>query len=100
MFDWVQNRLLASGLGFEILSSYLFPVYKLNWENSQPENMCNIVSEKAKGHGGILNKTSVLQKQPAEGIFKKMLWEISQSSQENIFVRISFLLKSVDLQFI
>ena len=35
--------------------------------------MCNIVSEKAKGHGGILTKTSVLQKQPAEGIFKKML---------------------------
>ena len=30
------------------MSSHLFTVYKSNRENSQPENMCDIVFEKAK----------------------------------------------------
>ena len=35
-----------------MLSSLLFPVYKLNQENTQPENMCDMVFEKVKGRGG------------------------------------------------
>ena len=42
-----------------MLSSLLLPAYKLNWKNTQPENMCDIVFEKAKGHGETVNKTSV-----------------------------------------
>ena len=41
-----------SGYGFEILSSLLFPVYKLSRENTQPVNMCDIVFEKAQGCAG------------------------------------------------
>ena len=43
-----------------------------------------------------------IQKEPSRGLFKKVLWEISQNSQENICTRISFLIKSnsVDLQLI
>ena len=44
---------------FEILSSLLFSVYKLSWENTQPENMCDIVFEKAKGCVGKVNRMSV-----------------------------------------
>ena len=40
----------------KILSLLLFPVYKLNRENTQSENMCDIVLK---------------QKQPSEGSFKK-----------------------------
>ena len=35
-----------------ILSSFLFPVYKLNRENTQPENMFDIAFEMAKDRGG------------------------------------------------
>ena len=41
------------------MGSLLFPVYKLRRENTQPENMYDIVFEKAKGCGGKLNRTSV-----------------------------------------
>ena len=33
-------------------------MYKLSRENTQPENMCDIVFEKAKVHGGTVNRTS------------------------------------------
>ena len=36
----------------EILSSFLFPVYKLSRENNWPKYMCDIVFEKAKDRGG------------------------------------------------
>ena len=55
MFDWVENRFLASGQGFQILSSLLCPVYKLNRENTQPEDMCDIAFEKTKACGRTLN---------------------------------------------
>ena len=50
---------MTSGKEFEILSSLLVPVYKLSRENSQPENMCGIVFEKAKGCGGTVKRMSV-----------------------------------------
>ena len=54
---------------FEILSSLLLPVYKLNPENTQPENMCSNVFEKAKSRA---EKAEVfMQKQPSEGFLKK-----------------------------
>ena len=48
-----------SGYGFEILSSLLFPVYKLSRENTQSENMCDIVFEKVLGRAGKVNRASV-----------------------------------------
>ena len=89
MFDWV----VGVWLGFETLSSLLFQVYKLSRENTQPKNMCDIVFEK--------NKRSWWgSKQQSKGFFKKVLWEISQNSQEKIYAGISFLINinSVDLQ--
>ena len=44
MFVWLENRLLAKGLKYW---AHLFPAYKLNRENTQPENMCDIVFENA-----------------------------------------------------
>ena len=63
----------------EILSSLLFPVYKLSRENTQPENMCDIVFEKAKVHGGTVNRTSdYAEAAVRSGSIKKVLWEILQ----------------------
>ena len=42
MFDRAGNRILASGQRFEILSSLMFPVYKLSQENTQRENIFDI----------------------------------------------------------
>ena len=58
------------------MSSLLFPVYNLNWENTQPKNMCDIVFEKAKGCGGTLTEQVFVQKQPPEGFFKKGVMRI------------------------
>ena len=43
-------------------SSPLFPAYKLSRKNTQPENMCDIVFEKAKGRGGTVNRMSIYGK--------------------------------------
>ena len=40
----------------------MFPVDKLSRENTQPENMCDIVFETTKGRGGTVNRTSVKSK--------------------------------------
>ena len=68
MFEWVENRLLASSQGFERLSSLLFPVYKLSRENIQPENMREIVFEKKKGRGVTVNRTSVYAEVASSGL--------------------------------
>ena len=71
---WVENRLLASSQGFERLSSLLFPVYQLSRENTQPENICDIVFEKTKGRGGTVNRTSVCAEAAQQkGSLKKVL---------------------------
>ena len=75
------------------MSLLLFQVYKLSQENTQPENICDIVFEKIKGRGGIVNRTSAY----AEGLLPKVslkmvLGEISQNSQE-IYAGISFFIK-------
>ena len=43
---------------FEILSSFLLPVYKISRENAPPENMCDIVFDETKGYGRRVNRTS------------------------------------------
>ena len=35
------------------------PANKLSRKNTHPENMCDIVFEKAKGRGGTVNRTCV-----------------------------------------
>ena len=59
MLDWVENRQKASLKEFEVLSWLLFPAYKLSRKNTQPENMCDIAFEKAKGCGRAENRKSV-----------------------------------------
>ena len=55
------------------MNSLFLPVYKLSQENTLPENMRDIIFEKTKGRGGKVNRTSVMEKQPFEGFFKKGL---------------------------
>ena len=47
-----------------MLSSLLFPTYKLSRKNTQPENMCGM----AKGRGRTVNRASV----HAEAAFKRV----------------------------
>ena len=42
-----------------MVSLLLFPVYKLDRESTQPENMCDIVLEKAKACGGTVKRMGV-----------------------------------------
>ena len=53
----------------------MFPIYKLSRENTQPENMCVIISEKLKGHGGTVNWTSVYAEADVRGVFLKECYE-------------------------
>ena len=53
------------------MSSLISPVYKLSRENTQPENMCNNVFEKAKRRALKLNRTSVY----AEAAVRRVLSE-------------------------
>ena len=57
---WVENRLPAKK--FKIFSSLLLPSYKLSQGNTQPGNMCSIVSEKLQDGVGKLNRTSAYAK--------------------------------------
>ena len=59
MFGWVEK---GAWLRFKILSLLLLQIYKWSWENTQPENTCDIVFEKTKGRGGTVNRTSVYAK--------------------------------------
>ena len=52
-----------------MLSSFLFPVFKLSRKNTQPENMCDIIFENIEA---VVQRCSV----------KKVFLEISQNSQE------------------
>ena len=57
MFDWVESRILAKGLKYWAYSCS--KSIKLSQENTQWENICDIVFEKTKGRGGKVNSTSV-----------------------------------------
>ena len=82
----------------------MFAVFKLTRENTQPENMCDIISEKAKDRGGTINRTSFIQKQPSERFFKKGILNnftefTRKDLRRNLFFLIKIKLNSVDLQF-
>ena len=62
------------------MSSPLFPVFKLSQENTQSENMCDIIFENIEA---VVQRCSV----------KKVLLEISQNSLENACARVSYLIK-------
>ena len=72
-----------------------------NQENTQPENMCDIVFEKAKGRGGTVNRMSDYAQAAIRRVLLKRCYEkFRENSQENTCAEISFLIKSdaVDLQ--
>ena len=72
LFDWVESSCLE---GLEILTSLLFPAYKLNRKHTQPERICDIVFEKAKGHGGTLDRTNVHAEAAVQRIHSKSCYE-------------------------
>ena len=49
----------------------MLPLYRLNREKTQPENMCDIVFEKVQDHAGKVNRTSVYAEAASEGFLKK-----------------------------
>ena len=55
MFEWVKNKLPAKSLKYWAL----LPAYKLSRKKTQPENMCDVVFEKAKGCGVTVNRRRV-----------------------------------------
>ena len=57
------------------MSSLLFPVYKLSRENTQPEDMCDIVFEKLQGRAGKVNRTSVSAEAAVQRVLKKRFYE-------------------------
>ena len=68
-----------------------------------PKNICDIVFERAKGRDGTVNRTSdYVDAAVKRGSIKKVLWEISQNSQENGCARVSILIKLdvTDLQLL
>ena len=95
MLDWVENRLLAKSL------KYWPPVYKLSREILS-RKIC--VTSFLKRYKVVLRKLAewvfMHKRRPSVGFLKKVLWGISQNSQKNIGVGISFSVKlnSVDLQ--
>ena len=54
MFDWVENRLQNKSLKYW--------VFKLNRENTQPEDMCDIIFEKRKCVYAVATVQGVLSK--------------------------------------
>ena len=62
MLDWVANRLLAKSL-------------KLIPKNTQSENMCGIVFEKAKGRSWTVNRTSFYGEAAIRRVLEKRCYE-------------------------
>ena len=52
------------------MSLLLFTVYKLSQENTQLENMCNIIFEKVQSRVGKVNRVNVVY---AEAAIRKVL---------------------------
>ena len=76
------------------MSSLLFPFSKLSRENTQPENMCDIVFEKAEGRRGKVNRTSVYVEVVVRRILKKGdMRNFEEFTKKNICARIYFLIE-------
>ena len=73
MLEWIENRLLVSG--FKYSAHSCFPVYKLSRENTQAENMCDIVFEKIQDRAGKVNRTSAYADAAVRRVLSKRLYE-------------------------
>ena len=82
------------------MSSPIFLVYKLSRENIQPENICKFVFYKAKGRGGTVNRTTIMQKQHLKGFYKKsFLTNFAKFARKKLRRSVFFImLDVVDLQ--
>ena len=69
-----------------MLSSLLFPVYKLSRENTQPENICHSVFEKVQGRAGKVNKTSVYAEAAVRRVFSKRFYDKFPRIRKKTFV--------------
>ena len=49
----------------------MLQVNKFSQENTQPENICDIVFEKTKSRGGIVNRTSVYAEAAVQRVLSK-----------------------------
>ena len=92
------RRWCSTGLkiGFEILNSLLFPLYKSSRENTQPENKRDIVFEMVKGRAGKINRTSLYVEAEVriEGFFKKgVMRNFAKFTKKTICAGISFLIR-------
>ena len=82
----------------------MFLVYKLSRENTQPENICDIVFEKAQGRAGKKDKTSVYAEAALRRIFKNRFMrnfaEFAKKKKKKKSAGTSFLVKlsSLNLQ--
>ena len=75
--------------GFEILSLLLFPIYKLGRESTHPENMWHRFWQGERAWwDSKQNRVAVRM-----GSIKKVVWNISQNSQEIFRAGVSFLVK-------
>ena len=94
MFDWVENRLLASCQPFEILSSLFFPSLQIKPRKYSAGKLVWHLFWKGKRSRWDSKQSEYLcRSSRLKGSLKKMLWEILQNSQENICAGISFLIK-------
>ena len=87
------------------MSWLLFPVYKLSRENTQGENMWQRFWKGERSWCDSKQNVFLCRSSGSRGSLKKVLWEISQNSQENICAGIFFLIKLnsftiLNLQFI
>ena len=83
-------------MGFWLRVWNNFPVYKLTRKNTQPENMCDIVFDKAKRSWWYSKQNECLcRSSRPKGSLNKMFWEISLNSQGNVCAGI-FLVFSCD----
>ena len=83
MFDWVENRFLAKSFTY-----CLFPTYKLNRQILSQE-IC-VTSFLKRSCWDSKQSQCLCRSSRPKGSLKKVLWEISQNSQENICAGISF----------
>ena len=94
MFDWVQNRLLPKGLKYWV-HSYSQPTNEAKKILSQAICVTLFLKSERSWWDSKQNECSRWSSRP-KGSLKRMLWEISQNSQENISFEISFLVFSFE----
>ena len=81
---------LKIGFWLRVWNIELFLAYEWSRKNTQPENMCDVVFEKAKG------QECLYRSRRRKRTFKRMLRKISQNSPENICAGRSFLVFSCE----